>query len=124
MSQITDIREIDFEEDDWRHDHQYIIKEKCQLLVDMTEFLLEKEEILPHYILQLRNHQLIVYTLLEEVFLNRGLLVDLRGKPKVIEEFKEPPAPEQRPRESQENLQPNKLLRPGVGQRWKNGRLN
>lgn len=98
-----DIKYVDFEEDNWRHDSQYTINEKCTLLFDMSKFseVAEDEEILPHYIIQLNATKFIVYPLKEAVFLGKGLVIEIgqNAEPKVVKELKAPP---------------EQLLRPGI----------
>ena len=61
LHNTTHVKEVDFEDDEWRHDSQYLTDERPVLLFDMAE--LEKKfpevseawgnsyELLPHYIL-------------------------------------------------------------------------
>ena len=65
MNITNNLREVDFEEDEWRHDNQFTVDAKPRLLVDFNkplpqpnvdEFdedfkLDDDEEILPHYII-------------------------------------------------------------------------
>ena len=71
------VKEVDFEDDNWRHDSQYTVNEKVKLLFDMSKFeeVANDEEILPHYIQQLNANQFVVFPLREAVFLGRGLIV-------------------------------------------------
>jgi len=47
-------REVDFEEDPWRHDCQFVTDQKVKLLFKFEDLkLADDEELLPHYIVQL-----------------------------------------------------------------------
>lgn len=69
-------REIDFEEDEWRHDSQYVTEDRPFLLFTFDQLgLANDEEILPHYILQLTGYNFIIFPLKEAIFVTRGLVV-------------------------------------------------
>jgi hypothetical protein len=82
ISLADQITEIDFEHDDWRHDSQCVINVQPKLLFDFeTGFgegkgLEVKEEIFPHYIIQVSAFKYIVYPLDESIYLTRGFILE------------------------------------------------
>jgi len=114
-----DIKEVDFEEDNWRHDSQYTIDDKPKMLLDFAKLgegeedeelkVASDEQILPHFILPLGKNKFLVYPLKEAIFLNRGLIIDCQPGEKIIIKKTSPP--------------PEKLLRPGVCPQQKGGRM-
>ena len=105
-----DIKEVDFEEDNWRHDSQYTINDKPTLLLDFAKLgegetdeelkVASDEQILPHFILPMGKNKFLVYPLKEAIFLNRGLIIECVPGEKITIKKTSPP--------------PEKLLRPGV----------
>ena len=85
--------EIDFEQDEWRHDNQYIFADKSlngsELILDLKKFwdedmdpsvrLNKDEEILLQYIIQLHKYKYLIFPLKDALKLTRGILVECRG---------------------------------------------
>lgn len=108
LNDSNNVKEIDFEEDEWRHDCQCSVDASAKLLFDMSKFeeLKDDEEILPHYIVQMNATQFLVFPLKEAVFLQRGILVESatdKAEAKVIKTFADSPS-----------ISGNQLLRPGI----------
>ena len=115
--------EIDFEEDEWRHDNQYIFADKSlnapELILDLKAFwdeaemdpaikLAEDEEILLQYIVQLHKYKYLIFPLKDAIKVSKGILVQCgSGKPKY---------------ELLNNI-PKDLHRPGIALQKSNGRV-
>lgn len=104
LTNATETREIDFEEDPWRQDYQNIIvgasdpkqansiDHKAVVLFDFEKHLEEGEIILPHYIVRLNTYKILVFPLLESKKITRTLLVEFNPlQPATVEKFAGPP---------------------------------
>ena len=106
------VREVDFEEDEWRHDNHYIITDparKPEKLIDLNELkniedenvkLQNEEEILSQYVIQLNRFKFIIFPLRGALKLCPGIEITLSNDRK--HKFKRTSAP------------PMDLMKPGV----------
>ena len=87
LTNNTPSREIDFEEDPWRQDYQYVLVPpneevaktmdfKACLLIDLTDHVEKDEVILPHYICRINKFKVAIFLLKESKQITRGLLVE------------------------------------------------
>jgi len=86
------IKEIEFEEDEWRHDDQFVFEDnKAELLIDFEKLktkinpdqaddtlLQADEDIILHYIVKLNNNKFIIFPLKDSIFIGRGIIVELK----------------------------------------------
>ena len=101
LNQTQNLHEVDFEEDEWRHDCQYTLNDKPKKLFDVKELdkefpnikLKDDEEILPHFIIPLGAYKFLVYPLKEAIFVTRGFVVECmpNTSPKVTKITHGPP---------------------------------
>jgi len=121
LTNNTQLEYIDFENDLWRHDDQWIIKEgsntKPVKLFDFKDIgatdeslkLADDEEILPQYVFHLNAHKFLIFPLKEALFITRGLIIE--KNPWEAMKITSTPAPEE------------KLLRSGISLQRQNGRV-
>ena len=114
------MRLIDFEEDPWRQDNQYLIEDENmgpKLLFNFKKIgegeddnelkIDEKEEVLQHYIIALSHNKFLIYPLKEAIHLKRGLIVTCSdGNITSVTKTSPPPID---------------LIRPGVSPQKQNG---
>lgn len=114
--------EIDFEEDEWRHDNQYVFADKSlnapELILDLKKFweddidpkvkLAQDEEILLQYIVQLHKYKYLIFPLKDAIKISKAILVECEGGV---------------PRYTLMNGIPDELHRPGIALQKTNGRI-
>ena len=91
ITNTTALREIDFEDDKWRHDDQFEItagsNTKPKKLFDFKSLgqgsddaelkIADDEEVLPQYVHHLNAYRYLIFPLKEALFINRGLIIDI-----------------------------------------------
>lgn len=116
LTNNTPTREIDFEEDPWRQDYQYVlvppddkaaqtIEYKAVLLIDLEEHMEKDEVILPHYICRINKFKAAIFFLKESKQITRGVLVEFSPyAEKTVKKLRGPPSDLFRPGCAPQNM--------------------
>ena len=123
ITNTTALREIDFEDDKWRHDDQFEItagsNTKPKKLFDFKSLgqgsddaelkIADDEEVLPQYVHHLNAYRYLIFPLKEALFINRGLIIDINPWEEMRITKTAPP--------------PERLLRSGISLQKTHGRV-
>jgi len=98
FSNSVNLKEIEFDEDEWRHDCQYTIEDRSlgrlerildfnllyepkfndpTIEMDEQAKIAEDEEIIPQFIVILNRYKFLIFPLKSAVHLGRGIICDL-----------------------------------------------
>lgn len=113
----SDASEVDFEEDEWIHENQYVLveaghqwPEKLFEFKDIGEGeedeelkIGAKEEVLIQNTFQIAKNKFLLFPVFETVHIKRGLIIELGDKSKG-----------EKPKVSKTSAPPRELIRPGI----------
>ena len=122
MSNYTQTRLVDFEEDQWRHDNHYVIRDaestKPELIWKQEDLkklpddvkLEEEDEIMMQYVIQLSKTEFLVFPVKSSINLQKGLFITLH--------------PDGKHEYRRTAELPEKLLKPGMQAQYTNNRVS